>query len=73
MEMHHTQDPGTISLTDGAQGANRPSGQEHTASCNAGTRYNRLLHRHCASLDLEAAFKQIRISQNIKPELCPDC
>ena len=71
--MHRTRDPGTISLTDSAQGANRLSGPEHTASCNAGTRYSRLLHRRCASLDLEAAFKQIRISQNIKPELCTEC
>ena len=71
--MHHTQDPGTISLTDGTQGANRLSMPEHTASCNVGTRYSRLLHRRCASLDLEAAFKQIKISQNIKPELCTEC
>ena len=40
--MHHTQGPGTISLTDCAQGANRLSVPEHTASCNAGTRYSRL-------------------------------
>ena len=46
---------------------------EHTISCNAGTRYSRLLHRRCASLDLEAAFKQIKISQNIKLELCIEC
>ena len=71
--MHHTQDPGTISLTDGAQGANRLSMPEHTTSCNAGTRYIRLLHRHCASLDLETAFKQIKISQNIQLELCTEC
>ena len=46
---------------------------EHTASGNAGTQYHRLLHRHCASLDLETAFKQIKISQNIQPELCTEC
>ena len=71
--MHHTQDPGKISLTDGAQGANRLSVPEHTVSGNTGTRYRRLLHRHCASLDLETAFKQIKISQNIQPELCTEC
>ena len=71
--MHHTQGPGTISLTDGAQGANKLSMPEHTANCNAGTRYSRLLHRHCASLDLEVAFKQIKISQDTKPELCTEC
>ena len=64
--MHHTQDPGQISLRDGTQGANRLSMPEHTASGNTGTRYRRLLHRCCASLDLEAAFKQIKISQNIQ-------
>ena len=68
--MHCTQDPGTINLTDDAQGANKLSVPEHTVSCNAGTRYSRLLLRHCTSLDLEATFKHIKISQNIKPELC---
>ena len=71
--MHHTQDPGTISLTDGAQGANRLSVPEHTENYNAGTRYSRLLCRHCASLDLEAAFKEIKISQNIEIEVCAQC
>ena len=71
--MHCTQDPGTISLMDGAQGANKLSVPEHTTSCHAGTQYSRLLHRHCASLDLEAVFKQIKISQDIKPELCTEC
>ena len=71
--MHHTQDPGKVSLTDGTQGANRLSVPEHIASGNAGTQYCRLLHRHCASLDLETAFKQIKISQNIQLELCTEC
>ena len=59
--MHHTQDPGTISHTEGAQGVNKLSEQECTTSGKSGTRYHRLLHRHCASLDLETAFKQITI------------
>ena len=71
--MRRTQDPGMVSLTDGAQGVNKLSKQEHIASGNAGTRYHRLLHRHCASLDLETAFKQITISKNIQPELCKEC
>ena len=71
--MHHTQDPGKISLMDGAQGANRLSMPGHTASGNAGTQYHRLLHWRCTSLDLEATFKQIKISQNIQPELCTEC
>ena len=48
--MHHTQDPGKISLMDSTQGANRLSMPEHTASGKAGTWYRRLLHRRCASL-----------------------
>ena len=49
--MHHTQDPGKTSLMDSAQGANRLSIPEHTASGNAGTRHRRLLHWRCASLN----------------------
>ena len=30
-------------------------------------------HRRCASLDLEAAFKEIKISQNIEKEVCKQC
>ena len=71
--MHHTQDPRKVSLTDGTQGANRFSVPEHIASGNAGTQYRRLLHRHCTSLGLETAFKQITISQNIQLELCTEC
>ena len=71
--MHHTQDPGKVSLMDGAQGANRLSMPEHVRSGNAGTQYHRLLHRHCTSLNLETAFKQIKISQNIQLELCTEC
>ena len=71
--MHHTQDPGTISLMDGTQGANRLSVPERTKNYNAGTRYRRLLCRLSAGLDLEAAFKEIKISQNIKIEVCAQC
>ena len=71
--MHHTQDPGKVSLMDGAQGVNMLSMPEHITSGNAGTRYRRLLHRCYASLDLETAFKQIKISQDIQPELCTEC
>ena len=73
LEMHHTQDPGTTSLSDGAQEANRLSVPERTENYNAGIRYSRFLHRRCASLDLEAAFKEIKISQNIKIEVCTQC
>ena len=73
MAMCCTQDPGKASLTDGTQGANRLSAQEHIASGNAGTKHHRLLYRHCASLDLETAFKQIKILQDIQPDLCKEC
>ena len=55
------------------QETNKPLGQEHTVSGSTITRYHRLLHRHCASLDLETAFKNINISHDNKPELCEDC
>ena len=71
--MHHTQDSGTTSLMDGTQEANRLSVPERTENYNAGIQYSRLLHRRCASLDLEAAFKEIKISQNIKIEVCTQC
>ena len=71
--MCRTQDPGKVSPTDGAQGANRLFMPEHIASGNACTRSCRLLHRRCASLNLENAFKQIKISQDIQPELCTEC
>ena len=58
---------------DGAQGANRLSVPEHTENYNAGIRYSRLLYRRCASLDLEATFKEIKISQNIEIEVCAQC
>ena len=72
MAKRHIQDCGKDSPMDGKQGVNKPSGQEHIASGNAVTRYCRLLHRHCASLDLETAFKQIKISF-IQPDLCQKC
>ena len=73
MAMCRIQDCGKDNLADSEQGANKPSGQEHTISGSAVTRYHKLLHRHCASLDLETAFKKIKISQDIKPDLCQEC
>ena len=46
---------------------------EPTVKYNAGIQYNRLIHRRCASLDLETAFKEIKISQNIEKEVCKQC
>ena len=71
--MRHIQDHGKDNLTDDEQGANKLSRQERTVSGSAITRYRRLLHKRCASLDLETAFKNIKISQDIKPDLCQEC
>ena len=71
--MHHTHDPGTTNHTEGAHTANRHFVPEPTANYNAGIQYSRLIHRRCASLDLEATFKEIKISQNIKKEVCAQC
>ena len=56
--MHRIPDPGTISNTEGAPAANKRFEPEPRVKYSAGTRYNRLIDRHCASLDLEATFKQ---------------
>ena len=52
--------------------ARKRSTREHIANGNADTNYHRLLRRS-ASLDLETAFKWIKISKKVKPELCSDC
>ena len=71
--MHRTHDPGTTNRTEGAPTANKLFVPEPTVKYNAGIQYNRLIHRRCASLDLETAFKEIKISQNIEKELCKQC
>ena len=65
--------PGTTNRTEGAHAANKLSVPGPTIKYNAGTQYNRLIHRRCASLDLETAFKPINISQTIKKEVCKQC
>ena len=71
--MHRTHDPGTTNCMEGALTANKLFAPEPTAKFNAGIQYNRLIHRRCASLDLETAFKEIKISQNIEKEVCKQC
>ena len=71
--MHRISDPGTISHTEGALKANKRSVPEPTVKYSAGTRYNRLIDRRCASLDLEVAFKQINISRDIVKQVCKEC
>ena len=68
--MHRTRDPGTINHTEGAPTANKLFMPEHTIKFNAGIQYNRLIHRRCASLDLETKFKHITISPNTEKEVC---
>ena len=71
--MYCTHDPGTINRMEGAPAANKLFVPEPTVKYNAGIQYNRLIHRCCASLDLETAFKEIKISQNIEKEVCKQC
>ena len=71
--MHRTHDPGTTNRTEGTHAANKLFVPEPTARYNAGIQYSRLIHRRCASLDLEAVFKEIKISQNIEKEVCTQC
>ena len=71
--MHRIPDPGTISHTEGALQANKRCAPEHTVKYNAGTHYNRLIDRGGTSLDLEAAFKQIKISRDIVKQVCKEC
>ena len=71
--MHRTPDPGTINDTEGAPAANKRFVPEPTAKYNVGIQYNRLIERCCASLDLEAAFKEINISRDIDKQVCKEC
>ena len=71
--MHCTHDPRTTNRMEGAHAANRHFMPEPTTRYNAGIQYNRLIHRRCTSLDLETAFKEIKISQNIEKEVCNQC
>ena len=71
--MHHTRDPGTINHMEGAPAANKLFMPEPTVKYKADIQYSRLIHRRCASLDLEAAFKEIKISPNIEKEVCEQC
>ena len=71
--MHRIPDPGTISCTEGAPAANKRYVPEPTVKYSAGTHYNRFIDRCCASLDLEAAFKQINISRDIVKQVCKEC
>ena len=67
--MHRIPGPGTINHTEGALEVNRRFMPEPIVKYSVGTRYNRLVERRGASLDLEAAFKQIQISQDIEKQI----
>ena len=71
--MHRTHDLGTTNRMEGAPTANKLFVPEHTVKYSAGIQYSRLIHRRCASLDLETPFKEITISQNIETEVCKQC
>ena len=71
--MHHTHDLGTTNRMAGAPAANKLFVPEPTEKYNADTQYNRLIHRRCASLDLEIAFKEINISQDVGKQGCKQC
>ena len=71
--MHRTHDPRTTNRTADAPAANKLSVPEPTEKYNAGIQYNRLIHRRCASLDLEIAFKEMNISQDIEKQVCKQC
>ena len=71
--MHRTHDPGTTNRMAGGPAANKLFVPEPTEKYNAGIQYNRLIHRRCASLDLEIAFKEIKISQDIQKQVCKQC
>ena len=71
--MHRTHDLGTINRMEGAPAANKLFVPEPTVKYNTGIQYNRLIHRRCASLDLEIVFKEIKISQSIERQVCKQC
>ena len=71
--MHRTPDPGTINHMEGVPTVNKRFVPEPTIKYNAGIHYNRLIERRCASLDLEAAFKEIQISRDIEKQVCKEC
>ena len=64
---------GKADPTEEEQGVRECCKNEHIGSGRGAIRYNRLIHRRSASLDLELAFKQIRILREIKPETCSNC
>ena len=71
--MHRIHDPGTTNHTEGAPAANKLFVPEPTTKYNAGIQYSRFKYRCCTSLDLETAFKEIKISPNIEKEVCKQC
>ena len=71
--MHRTHNPGTTNHMEGTHAANKLFVPEPTTRYNEGIQYSRLIHRRCTSLDLETAFKEIKISQNIEKEVCAQC
>ena len=71
--MNNRRGRGKADPTDEERGVRERCRNQHIGSGRGATRYNRLIHRRCASLDLEIAFKRITLSQELKPETCSDC
>ena len=59
---------GKAAPTDEEQGLRERCRNEHIGSGRGAIRYSRLIHRRCASLDLEIVFKQIKITPEVKLE-----
>ena len=71
--MHPILGCGRISHTAGEPEVNKCSVPTPIASGSAVTTYRRLLHRRSASLDLETAFKHIKISHELQPDVYQEC
>ena len=61
-----------LNHTGDAHEAKKPSVGGHTESGSVATKYHKLMHCRCTSLDLETAFVRIQISQEVIPDTCQD-
>ena len=65
--MHRTHDAGTTNHMEGAPAANKLFVPGPTIRYNAGIQYSRLIHRRCASLDLETMhLKKLKYLKTLK-------
>ena len=71
--MHPILGRGITNRTAGKREARKCSVQDPTVNGNTATTYRKILYQRSASLDLKTAFKRIKLSNEIKPEVCQDC